>query len=102
MVSIRLSRGGAKKRPFYQIVVADGRLKRDGRYLERIGFFNPVATGGSARLWLDRTRAEHWIGRGAQPSDRVAVLLKEAACETEAVVVPTSTEPTGTEEAAAS
>jgi len=102
MVSIRLSRGGAKKRPFYQIVVADGRLKRDGRYLERIGFFNPVATGGEARLRLDRARAEHWIGRGAQPSDRVAALLKEAACETEAVVVPPLTEPTGNEETAAS
>jgi len=102
MVSIRLSRGGAKKRPFYQIVVADRRLKRDGRYLERIGFFNPVATGGEARLRLDRARAEHWIGRGAQPSDRVAALLKESACETEAVVVPAPMEPTGTEEAAAS
>lgn len=85
MVSIRLSRGGAKKRPFYQIVVADGRLKRDGRSIERIGFFNPVATGGEVRLRLDRARAEHWIGRGAKPSDRVAGLLKELAVEPAAV-----------------
>jgi len=83
MVSIRLSRGGAKKRPFYQIVVADGRLKRDGRYIERLGFFNPVATGGEVRLRLDRVRAEHWIGRGAKPSDRVMRLLKESASEAE-------------------
>jgi small subunit ribosomal protein S16 len=78
MVSIRLSRRGAKRRPFYQIVVADGRLKRDGRYLERIGFFNPIATGREVRLRIDRARAEHWIERGAKPSDRVAKLLKEA------------------------
>jgi len=81
MVSIRLSRGGAKKRPFYHIVVADQREKRDGRSIERIGFFNPVATGGEVRLRLDRARAEHWIGRGAKPSDRVAALLKEPAAE---------------------
>ena len=63
MVTIRLSRGGAKKRPFYQIVVADERVKRDGSYIERIGFFNPGATGGEVRLRLDRARAEHWIAR---------------------------------------
>jgi len=96
MVSIRLSRGGAKKRPFYQIVVADGRLKRDGRYIERIGFFNPIATGGEVRLRLDRTRAEYWIGRGAQPSERVTRLLKESAAETAEIVatpMPSTTEP---------
>jgi len=81
MVSIRLSRGGAKKRPFYKIVVADERVKRDGRYIERIGFYNPVATGGEVRLRLDRARAEYWIGRGAKPSDRVARLLKERDAE---------------------
>jgi len=81
MVSIRLSRGGAKKRPFYKIVVADERVKRDGRYIERIGFYNPVATGGEVRLRLDRARAEYWIGRGAKPSDRVARLLKEPDAE---------------------
>jgi small subunit ribosomal protein S16 len=86
MVTIRLSRGGAKKRPFYHIVVADERVKRDGSYIERIGFFNPVATGGEVRLRLDRARAEHWISRGAKPSDRVARLLKEPAAELEAPV----------------
>jgi len=79
MITIRLSRGGAKKRPFYQIVVADERVKRDGRYIERVGFFNPVATGGEVRLRLNRERVDHWIGRGAKPSDRVAQLLKQKA-----------------------
>jgi small subunit ribosomal protein S16 len=104
MVSIRLSRGGAKKRPFYQIVVADERLKRDGRYIERIGFFNPVATGGEVRLRLDRARAEHWIGRGAKPSDRVAKLLKERAAEPEVaeMPVPAADTPTAAEAPAAS
>ncbi len=88
MVSIRLSRGGAKKRPFYQIVVADERVKRDGRYIERIGFFNPVATGGEVRLRLDRARAEHWIARGAKPSERVAKLLKDPAVEPEVAEAP--------------
>ncbi|MEA3276853.1 MAG: 30S ribosomal protein S16 [Pseudomonadota bacterium] len=86
MVTIRLSRGGAKKRPFYQIVVADERAKRNGRYIERIGFFNPVATGGEERLRLNRERAEHWIGQGAKPSDRVARLLKESARQAAAPV----------------
>lgn len=104
MVSIRLSRGGAKKRPFYQIVVADGRLKRDGRYIERIGFFNPVATGGEVRLRLDCARAEHWIGRGAKLSERVAGLLKESAAAAETVAPPTPApaEPAAAEEPAAS
>jgi small subunit ribosomal protein S16 len=79
MVKIRLSRGGAKKRPFYQIVVADIRKSRDGRSIERIGFFNPGATGGEVRLRVDRDRADHWLKQGAQPTDRVAKLLKEAA-----------------------
>lgn len=79
MVKIRLSRGGAKKRPFYQIVVADIRSTRDGKYIERIGFFNPGAKGGEERLRVDRARAEHWIGQGAQPTERVAQLLKTAA-----------------------
>jgi small subunit ribosomal protein S16 len=78
MVKIRLSRGGAKKRPFYQIVVTDIRSSRDGRYIERLGFFNPIATGGEARLRVDLARVKHWRERGAQPTDRVAKLLKEA------------------------
>ncbi|HJP38516.1 MAG TPA: 30S ribosomal protein S16 [Gammaproteobacteria bacterium] len=76
MVSIRLSRSGAKKRPFYHIVVTDQRNRRDGRYLERVGFFNPVARGGEEKLRVDIDRIEHWIGHGAQPSDRVSTLLK--------------------------
>ena len=77
MVTIRMSRGGAKKRPFYHIVVTDSRNRRDGRYIERIGFFNPVATGGEERLRIDAERADFWSARGAQLSERVAKLLKE-------------------------
>lgn len=76
MVSIRLSRGGAKKRPFYHIVVTDRRNRRDGRYIERIGFFNPVAKGKEQRLQIDIERVDHWLGHGAQASDRVTTLLK--------------------------
>lgn len=78
MVTIRLARTGAKKRPFYHIVVADSRKPRDGKYIERLGFFNPIATGGEERLRLDQARVDHWISQGAQPSDRVAQLVKEA------------------------
>ena len=77
MVTIRLSRGGAKKRPFYHIVVTDSRNRRDGRYIERIGYFNPIAQGGETRLQLDMGRADHWLGQGAQASDRVAGLIKQ-------------------------
>jgi small subunit ribosomal protein S16 len=79
MVTIRLSRTGAKKRPFYHIVVADSRSPRDGRYIERVGFFNPVATGGEERLRVDQARVDHWVSNGAQTTDRVAQLVKEAA-----------------------
>lgn len=79
MVTIRLARGGAKKRPFYTIVVTDSRNRRDGRYIERIGFFNPIAAGQSERLRIDRERVEHWLSKGAQPSARVAQLLKQSA-----------------------
>ncbi|NTS76054.1 30S ribosomal protein S16 [Catenovulum sp. SM1970] len=78
MVTIRLSRGGSKKRPFYQVVVADSRKARDGRFIEKVGFFNPVAQGNAERLRLDLERVEHWIGQGAQTSDRVARLIKDA------------------------
>ncbi|MBT2970114.1 MAG: 30S ribosomal protein S16 [gamma proteobacterium symbiont of Ctena orbiculata] len=81
MVTIRLSRTGAKKRPFYHIVVTDSRNARDGRYIERLGFFNPVAVGGEDGLRIDQTRVEHWISKGAKPSERVAALLKQAAEE---------------------
>jgi len=79
MVSIRLSRTGAKKKPFYHIVVADSRNRRDGRYLERVGFYNPVARGAEERLRVDRERIQHWISQGAQPTESVAGLLKEKA-----------------------
>ncbi len=77
MVTIRLARGGAKKRPFYHVVVTDSRSSRDGRYIERVGFFNPVARGQEERLRLNQERIDHWIGQGAQTSDRVAKLIKE-------------------------
>ena len=77
MVTIRLARGGAKKRPFYHIVVTDSRNRRDGRFIERLGFFNPVARGNEERLRINRERIEHWTAQGAQTSDRVASLLKQ-------------------------
>lgn len=76
MVVIRLSRGGAKKRPFYHIVVSDKRSARDGRCVERIGYFNPIASGKDVRLHLNHERALYWISKGAQPSDRVRQLIK--------------------------
>ena len=87
MVVIRLSRGGAKKRPFYYIVVADKRRSRDGRFIENLGYFNPIAAGKEVRLSLDLAKTEAWIAKGAQPSDRVKTLIsqhKAAATETEA------------------
>ena len=77
MVTIRLSRGGMKKQPFYHVVVTDGRQKRDGRCLERVGFYNPVARGDGERLRLDMARIRHWQGVGAQASDRVTLLMRE-------------------------
>lgn len=77
MVIIRLSRGGTVKRPFYHIVVTDRRKKRDGRCIERIGFFNPIATGGEVRFRVDLGRVEYWMGQGAQQSERVSDLLKQ-------------------------
>ena len=77
MVTIRLARGGSKKRPFYHIHVSDSRSPRDGRYLERIGFFNPVASGEEVRLKVDLERVDHWVGLGAQTSERVATLVDE-------------------------
>ncbi|TPQ27930.1 30S ribosomal protein S16 [Methylomonas sp. EFPC3] len=79
MVSIRLSRGGAKNRPFYHVVVTDSRSSRDGRYIERVGFFNPLARGAEQRLVLDAERVQYWKANGAQPTDRVARLIKDAA-----------------------
>lgn len=77
MVVIRLSRGGSKKRPFYSITVADQRRSPTGRFIERIGFFNPNARGNEEKLRVDLERAAHWVGQGAQPTDRVADLIKQ-------------------------
>jgi small subunit ribosomal protein S16 len=78
MVKIRLSRGGAKGRPFYHVVVTDQRSKRDGRNIESIGFYNPVASGKDKRLELDVARVQAWVAKGAQLTDKVAALVKEA------------------------
>ena len=77
MVTIRLARGGSKKHPFYQIVVTDSRSARNGRFIEKIGFFNPLARGQEVRLELNKDRVDHWVGQGAQPSVRVNTLIKE-------------------------
>ena len=77
MVVIRLARGGAKKRPFYNLVVADSRRARDGRFIERIGFYDPVAPEGRERLRVDAERLAYWKGKGAQLSDTVARLVKQ-------------------------
>ncbi len=84
MVTIRLARGGSKKRPFYHLTVSDSRRSRDGRYIERVGFFNPSARGQEERLRVDQARVDHWVNQGASLSDRVASLLKKAAVATEA------------------
>ena len=84
MVVIRLSRGGSKKRPFYQVTVTDHRRSRDGRFIERVGFFNPIARDQEERLRLDLERIEAWVAKGAQVSPRVKALMKDAAAQTEA------------------
>jgi small subunit ribosomal protein S16 len=84
MVKIRLARGGAKRQPFYHIVVTDSRNRRDGRNIERVGFFNPVARGKDERLRLDRERIDHWVSRGARVSERVSHLMQEAAKQPQA------------------
>ena len=77
-VKLRLARGGSKKRPFYSIVAADERMPRDGRYIEKLGTYNPMLPKDAERVVLDKERAEHWLSNGAQPSDRVARFLDEA------------------------
>jgi small subunit ribosomal protein S16 len=79
MVTIRLARGGSKKRPFYHMTVTDHRNARNGRFIERVGFFNPIARGQEERLRVDTDRIEYWQGQGAQLSERVASLVKEAS-----------------------
>ena len=77
MLTIRLARSGAKKRPFYHISVADSRMPRDGRFVERVGYYNPIASGQEVRLEVDVERIDYWISKGAQPSERVLNLLKQ-------------------------
>jgi small subunit ribosomal protein S16 len=79
MVTIRLARGGSKKRPFYHLTVADSRNARNSRFIERVGFFNPVARGNDERLRVDLDRVNYWLGQGAQTSERVAQLVKEVS-----------------------
>jgi small subunit ribosomal protein S16 len=86
MVVIRLSRGGSKHRPFFNIVVADKRVRRDGRFIERLGFYNPVAVEGTEKLRVAQDRVTYWKGVGAQASPTVERLLKEAAAQAPAAV----------------
>ncbi|KFN48560.1 MAG: 30S ribosomal protein S16 [Arenimonas sp.] len=81
MVKIRLTRGGAKKRPFYHIVVTDQRNKRDGRSIERVGYYNPVAQGNEKRVELDTERVKHWVSHGAQLTEKVSALVKEVSAK---------------------
>ena len=83
MVTIRLSRGGAKKRPFYSIVVTDSRKRRDSGYIERIGYFNPVAKAQETGFFIETERYEHWLDHGAQPSERVAHLVNQHSRQAE-------------------
>ena len=77
MLTIRLARAGAKKRPFFHITVADSRKPRDGRFVERVGYFNPISRGKEVRLEIDQERIDYWLSQGAQVSDRVLTLIKE-------------------------
>lgn len=79
MVKIRLARAGAKKRPFYHVVATESRSSRDGRFIERLGYYNPNAKGGEQRLVVDQTRVDYWKSQGAQVSERVAYLVKGVA-----------------------
>ncbi len=87
MVKIRLTRGGAKKRPFYHIIVTDSRSSRDGRNIERLGYYNPIATGNEKRVELNVERTQHWIGHGAQMTDKVFDLYKQFAKQAAAAAV---------------
>jgi small subunit ribosomal protein S16 len=84
MVIIRLSRGGSKNRPFYNVVVADSRNRRDGRFIERVGFYNPLAPEGQESMRLQMERVTHWQEKGAQLSDAVAKLVKRSGAAAKA------------------
>ena len=99
MVTIRLARHGSKKNPFYHITVADRAAKRDGRFIERLGFFNPVAKGAAEGLRLDLARVDHWVSVGAQPTDKVKKLISKARAA--AAAAPAAEEAPAAEAAAA-
>ena len=82
-LKIRLARHGAKKRPYYRVVIADSRAPRDGRFIERLGFYNPIARGGEIPLRIDLAKVDAWVAKGAQPSERVKALVKKARKEAE-------------------
>jgi small subunit ribosomal protein S16 len=84
MVKIRLARAGAKKRPFYHLVATDSRSPRDSHYLERLGYYNPVATGGETKMIVDQARMDYWTKNGAQVSERVTFLLRNVLPKTDA------------------
>ena len=88
MVTIRLARGGSKKRPFYHLTVTDSRNSRDGRFIERVGFFNPIARGQEERLRVDLDRVDYWVGNGAQMTESVASLVKKARKQKEQGIAP--------------
>lgn len=92
MVVIRLARGGAKKRPFFNVVVADSRNRRDGRFIERVGFYNPIAREGQESLRLSLERIDHWTLQGAKLSDTVAGLVKQASAAKPAAAASPSAE----------
>ncbi|MCF6253565.1 MAG: 30S ribosomal protein S16 [Thiomicrorhabdus sp.] len=81
MVVIRLARGGSKKRPFYKLVVADQRYKSTGRFIEQVGFYNPVAAGAEEKVRVDQARVDHWIAQGAQMSPRVKNVVKQSQAQ---------------------
>lgn len=78
MVTIRLARGGAKKSPFYHLVATDSRARRDGRYLERLGYFNPVASGDAKEMEIKLDRVDYWLGNGAKLSETASTIVKKA------------------------
>lgn len=102
MVKIRLARAGAKKRPFYHLVAADSRSPRDGRFIERLGFFNPVAVGGELRLRVNTGRVDHWVARGARLTERAAKLVGEARLQPAPIPEPEDAATESSEPAAAS
>lgn len=91
MVTIRLARGGAKKNPFYHVVVTDSRSARNGRYIERLGFYNPVARGADVSLRMNLERIDYWLGNGAQSSETVGKLIKDYRKQQSAEVIATPT-----------